>query len=116
MLNTPDRAPEPAGTKYATAAMLVMPQVLVSLFALFWLDFAGMAVAGCGDSCDHTTASAAYVGLRIALPIIAVLTFIALVRWQKRRRKMWPIVLTGLALTILATVIAVQVVGWAYAG
>lgn len=116
MLNTPDRTPETAGTRYATAAMLVMPQVLVSLFALFWLDFAGMAVAGCGDHCDHMTANAAYAGLRIALPIITVLTFVALVTWQKRGRKTWPIVLAGLAATILATVIAVEVVGWAYAG
>jgi hypothetical protein len=114
MLNAPDPAPATSSTQYATAVMLVLPQVLASLFALLWLDFAGMAVAGCETRCDHAAADAAYIGLRIALLIITVLTLFVLVMRQKRGRKAWPIMLAGLALTILATLVASQVVDWAY--
>lgn len=91
-----------------------MPQILLSFFALFWLDFVGMTVAGCATRCDYAAADAAYIGLRIALPVIAALTFAALVFANKRGYKSWPLVVGGVALTILVTCVASQVVERAY--
>lgn len=114
MLTTADRSPTTGSTPYANAFMLTLPQVLIWPFAVFWLTFEGMASAGCGPApegngaCD-AAADAANVGLWIALPVLAVLTFVALVVWQERGWRTWPVVLGGVGLTIIATFVATQV-------
>jgi hypothetical protein len=113
MTNTEVRL-ESDRARYIVPAVMLVPQILLSLFAVFWLRFEGFRVAGCETRCDYATAYGANVGLWIALPTIAVLAFVGLVVWYRRPWIKLAIVLAGIALTILALFVATQVVRWSY--
>lgn len=94
--------------------VLIVPQILASVVAVFYVAFGGMRVAGCAANCDYELDYAANVALWIAVAVITMLTLAGLIVWRRRRWKNWPITFVGVALTILAGVIADQVVGLAF--
>lgn len=89
--------------------MLVLPQVLLWPVAWYWVLLHEMYAAGCGP-CDYALAYAADVGLWIAAPVIAVLTFVALVVCGKRGWRRWPVALVGIGLLVLAVYVVTHVI------
>ena len=86
-------------------------------FARYWVLLHEMSAAGCGPvedggngDCDYALAYAAVVGFRIALPVTAALTFIALVVCGKRGWRKWPFALAGIALILALVYFVIQVI------
>jgi hypothetical protein len=112
---TPDQPPASGSALYVDAALLLVPQALVSLLAAAWIDAKGGQTAGCGADCDYALLSAVNHAIWFSFVVITVLAFVGLVAWQKWGLKRWPIVLGGLGLTILATYVADKIVSFAIA-
>ena len=93
---------------------LILPLILVAGYAVFYVWAGAQHSVACSVNCDYALAYAAEVGLVIAVASITALTLTALIIWRTRSWKSWPIALAGITLTILATVIADQVIQSAY--
>lgn len=117
MVTSSDRPTATKRSPYLDAVLLVLPQVLLWPFAQFWVVLHEMSVAGCGPvedggngDCDYALADAANVGLWIALPVIALLSFIALVACGNCGWRRWPVALAGIGLILVAVYLAIQVI------
>ncbi|MCW3492531.1 hypothetical protein [Microbacterium sp. SSM24] len=111
-----DRSKATGDTPYdIVVGVLIVPQILVSAFALFYVWFLGMYSVGCSRRCDYQLDYAASVALVIAVALITALTLAALIVWRRQGWRTWPIALAGVVLTILAAFVADLVVQSAYA-
>jgi hypothetical protein len=86
-------------------------------FARFWVLLHEVSAAGCGPvedrgngDCDYALAYAAVVEIWIALPVIAALTFIALVVCGIRGWRKWPFALAGIGLILAVVHFVIQVI------
>lgn len=109
----PAGRPVPAYTN--VVGVLLIPQVLVSLFVVLFVGFDGASRGGaCELQCDFDPYEVTNYALWVVLTVVTGLTLAGLIAWRRRGWKSWPIALLGLVLTILAMLIALQVFEWAY--
>lgn len=112
-INTPKHSAGQWNVRYTNVVgILMVPQVLVSAFAVFAVAFE--RGQSCESRCAYDVDWAAQVTLWIAVGIITALTLAGLIAWRRRGWRSWPVAFLGVALTALAAFVAGQVVDWAY--